>query len=165
MRVEKISKKGRLYDGGNECLRYAVEIPRLEGCERINSFYEKIAEECELFCKEKLFEKLAGKRSESGRYELSFFVTHNDGEAVSMAFCVSLRCGRENISERFFAMTWSLSDEQMLPPRILQRRFGEKKKKINSKNALFLKNGVLKSLENGEEINFLLKSMKKSVKT
>jgi hypothetical protein len=147
MHIEKAVLKGRLYGGGNERLRYTIEVPRLENAEKINTFYQKMAEECELFCKGKLFEGLRASASKHWRYELTFRVTHNDGEVLSLVFVARLRREGDTIAERAFANTWSISDRQMMPPNIILKRFCGKKERKKFRGEVFLENGTPKEME------------------
>ena len=150
---DKIFLKGRLYDGGNERLRYSIELPYIEGCEEINCFFEKLSEECETFCRGKLFDSVRDKR-ERYHYALAFCVTHSDGELLSVVFRAKLSREGENICIRFFTTNWSLFDCKMIPAKMLLKKFGEKKRKKDSEKYVFLQNGVLKSLRNAQELNF-----------
>lgn len=135
--VEKRSKKGRLYEGGNECLRYKIESPYIENCEAVNSLFEKIAKECEIFCNESLFDGIRGKKK-LYRYELTFSVAHDDGQVISLIFHARLM-EKECISERFFAMTLSVVEERMIAPSILLKRFGGKRCKEKIAGTPFLR--------------------------
>ena len=161
MYVGKLSSRGRLYEGGNERLRYKIELPCFEKCEKINEFYSETLNNCELFCKEKLFGELCGDSVEKEKkrysYELNFRVTHNDGKTVSLLLKARLACGWECLHECVVAMNWSVTDEYMLPPKLLLSHYREKGQRIKAEEGLFLKDGRLESLHNSGGRVFLSK--------
>ena len=61
--VESLYKSGKLFYLGNAVLKYRIEFFKIEN-EEINSFYESVAQRCENFCREKMFDtvKDEGKR-------------------------------------------------------------------------------------------------------
>ena len=157
MRVEKIVLRERLFESGNECLRYSIELPRIEGREVINSFYSQIGAECEDFCKQKLFERIRNESRGLHRYSFSFRVTHNDGEILSMVFSAKLRFGGLEIARSDFAANWSVFDEQMIPSSLLCKKYGMKRIAKKTRIELFLDRGKLRILKNGEEADFMSK--------
>ena len=151
MYVGTFSRKGRLHVGGNERLRYKIELPLIDGFEAMNTLYCELADNCELFCKERLLGELAERRG-SGRcfYELTFRVTHNDGKTLSLILRARLVGGEDGLSERVWAMNWSLRDGQIIPPKLLVKHYRKKGQKIRPEKDIFLDDGELATLKNCE---------------
>ena len=153
------SLRGRLFLSGNECLRYKIEFPVFAECDDINSFYLGIAQSCEKFCRERLLSELQARQNRGERYsyEMGFRVTHSDSYEVSILFCVRLRLGRDILFERAFANNWGIDDQQMIPPRILAKKYGGKRRGVKKDAGVFLSRGKLKFIENHDITDILSK--------
>ena len=131
---------GREYDMGNEILRYRIRVPLVDGCDRINSFYEKIANECEAFCKN----ELAHGGGRTVRYELDFRTTEVADGLLSLVFRARLMLRGEILDSYIFVNIWNLAKQRLVPPQNLPGKYrikGEKIKKYED-TAIFDKKTV-----------------------
>ena len=142
--MEYALKKERLYENGNERLRYRVEYPVVDGKEKINRFFEQIGENCAVYCRGELYNKACGG-NERYTYVFSSTVTHLDDKVLSVLLNARLFRGTEELSGFLRPLTWDLRTELMMPDKILIRHYGEKRKKYNKKGC-FLYNGKLVSI-------------------
>ena len=104
--IERVRTSGKLFYMGNAALKYKIEFFRMDN-EDITAFYAKMAELCEKFCHEILFETIKEggegrakyfyelncepRKSENGEDILSVFVDvvlKKDGKiSVTCEFC------------------------------------------------------------------------------
>ena len=154
--MEYVLKKERLYDNGNERLRYRVEYPVIEGLGKINRFFEKIAENCVEFCKGTLYGKACGN-NEKYIYVLSLAVTHLDDKAFSVLLISRLFREGLVLSQFLRPLTFDLRTELMIPDKILVRRYAEKPNKCREKD-YFLYNGRLVSATEENMIKYVEKA-------
>lgn len=145
MKIEFSIKRGRLYDGGNRILRYKICLPHVEGCDRINRLYKDIAERCEGFCRGQLLDELKERGGEYV-YELTYVCTHDDGEALALLMRVRLISSGRVEREQVRAQTWSLCEQDMIPPRYVIKRYGGKGKRGFKKTEVFLCDGKISEL-------------------
>ena len=148
--MEYAVKRGRLYDGGNERVRYRLEYPTGLGREGINSFCGKVAENCENYCKEELYTQ-ARESGQKYLYELDILVTHSDERAVSLLVRARLSAGRQLICQRIRTVSWDVRTQLMIPPRMLARKYGERGRKIPKGAAVFLCEGRLESVDRADD--------------
>ena len=148
MSVEYDIKRGRVYAEGNECLRYKISVPVINGAERINEFYKRISEECESFCRTRLCQCLENTKGERLFYELLCRVCHEDEELVSILTRVRLLKGGTEFESYVRALNWSVTEGCMLPPKLLLRKYTKKgKSRFKDDDGIFLYKGELKSLK------------------
>lgn len=150
-------KKGRVYDGGNERLRYKIRVPVIEGAEWINELYRKISEDCEGFCRLRICECVENNNGEKLFYELLCRVCHEDPEVVSVLMRVRLLRGGHAVESHVRAHNWSLSEQCMLPPKLLLRRYAKKgKAKYKEDEGLFLSQGEMRSINDTQIDRFFV---------
>ena len=140
-RIERLCKRGGWHRGTRHSLRYTIEVPQIEGADRINHLYASIAERCETFCQRSLKERIKDMAVGSYIYDVSCFCSHNDGETVS--FALRARLSRDGCveSERIFAHTWEADCEEMIPPHQLADRYGGNKR--DKGECMLLKDGKI----------------------
>jgi hypothetical protein len=143
MKVELKVKRGRIYVGGNELLRYTVCVPITEGCERINRFYTEVGEKCECFCEYDLKE-LCSLRS---AYRLEFALTHKDDEVIAFLMRATLYSEGVKKEEYVRAHAWTVDTQKLISSRLLVKKYGDKAKKVKRSDGLFLHKGVIESLD------------------
>ena len=158
MSVEYDIKKGRIYDSdGNERLVYRIQIPLFEGCDKINDFYERIGSFCEIFCKEDLIKYLGSIGRARYHYELLCRVCHTDELLVSVLTRARLSGEGSIISQHFYALTWSLTEQDMLPPKLLfKKRRKKDSQRFDEKKEVFLYEGALKMAEHADIDRFFI---------
>ena len=154
--MEYAIKKERLYEGGNERLRYRVEYPVIEEKEKINRFFEEIAGNCAVYCREALYED-ACRTKERYVYVFTAAVAHLDDKALSVLLCARLFRGSEQISRFLRPLTWDLRTDLLMPEKLLIRHYGEKGNKYREKDC-FLYNGSLVSASDESVIKRVEKS-------
>ena len=159
-------KSKKLYDRGNEALSYRIEIPQIDGIEEINSFYDTVAQECEKYCNDVLFDSVCKARRENrrARYSYRFFarVTHLADGLMSVVLFACLREKNEIVSQYAWAHTWELENACLLPPSIVCKRVcgaehGKKRKRAEIEGA-FLSGGKMFNIKNVDIEDILSKS-------
>ena len=148
MSVEYDIKKGRVYDGGNERLRYKISVPVISGAERINAFYKRIGKECEDFCGKRICDCVETNKGERLFYELLCRVCHEDAELVSVLMRVRLLRGRTEIAGYVRPLTWSVTEQCMIPPKLLLRKYAKRERsRYRGDDGIFVYKGEVKSLK------------------
>ena len=106
--VESLYKSGKLFYLGNAVLKYRIEFFRTEN-EEINSFYESVAQSCENFCREKMFDtvKDVGKRYV---YEAKFVVNSIENGILNVLTSVCLKCEGEILFKMNDEKHWEIEN-------------------------------------------------------
>lgn len=126
------TRSGRLYNGGNEGLRYSIEYPAIERDGGAARFFETMAKNCEEYCRGVLFEQV----KEMGKhyvYRLRAHVTHCDDRVLSVLLWIRLLEERERVFEFKRAVNRDLETDLLIPPSLLIKRYGKgrgKRRKI-----------------------------------
>ncbi len=97
---------------------YTAVLPVIEGHEKINTFYQKIAKKCEEYCKEKLLIQCAKQKSSDPSWEYSYKITFkpvvSDGRAeISVSASLYDRGARRTVSTHTESHFWSLENDMM----------------------------------------------------
>ena len=145
--MEYLLKKGRLYYGGNERLRYRIEYPFTDCCESADEFYERIAQNCQEYCCGELYESACGG-GDRFFYELICRITHLDEKVFSVLMLARCVEGSGRTRESLRAHTWDINTGLMMPPRLVIKRYGKSKKHPGGEGA-FLCDGEVISTKDG----------------
>ena len=152
MDVRLVTRNGRVYRDGNEMLRYKILLPSIDGCESINAFFERIADRCEEFCKQRLACELERK----GYYELCSAVTHADEDAFAMILRARLFCRGEICKSFSRSLCFNVKSQRMMPPRTLVKKYG-KGQKIKGSEGVFIAGGEVRRMSDVEIDTFFRK--------
>ena len=166
MQTEYIYTSGRQYEGGNEVLRYRIEVPHIDGLELINDFYATVMRECEIYCKQRLIASvshLKGGRSEKYTYKLDCVLTHLDDRVACVLVLVSLAENGKEIYRYVYPNNWSVEDAMLMPPKSLIKLYGKKGERFVSGERLFVNEGDLESVDKVNVNSLLLKNKGKNV--
>ena len=98
---------------------YTAVLPVIEGHEKINTFYQKIAKKCEEYCKEKLLTQCTKQKSSEPSWEYSYKITFKpvvSDELAEISVSASLydRGTRRTVSTHTESHLWSLEKNAML---------------------------------------------------
>ncbi len=138
--MEYAVRKNRLYQGGNEVLRYRMEYPVFSEYPQISALLKKVADNCEEYCKETLF-------SGEGRrvYEMKIKVTHHGNGALSLLIRAEIAKNEDRMTF-VRGVIFDTKTELMMPPRLIVRRFGKRGVKYPKKGNIILIDGAIQSV-------------------
>ena len=144
-----IRRTGRLYNGGNETLKYIIETAQVfddSDDNEINAFYREIGDACESFCKNELMERVCKEGfSNKYSYTLKSSVTQCRDNVLSVLLRAELKNGRKRVSEFVFSNVWSISDRCLMSNKDLVKKYA-KNRKIKPQGDFIVKNGELTRL-------------------
>ena len=121
MRYERIV--GRCCSGGNLHLRYKIEYPIFEECERASERYRELAGRAEAFCLGEL-SRLAEREGGEWRYRLFFAVAHCSAAVCSTVAVAELRGAGGERYTRILAINHDPTDGALIPEDMAMRRGG-----------------------------------------
>ncbi len=166
MRAEYIFTSGRQYDGGNEVLRYRIEVPHIVGLELINGFYATVMRECETYCKERLvasFSSCDGEKCGKYTYKLDCVLTHLDERVACVVLLVAVSKNGKEVSRYVCPNNWSVEDAMLIPPKTLVKLYGKKGERFDKDEGLFVNEGALECIARVNVSSLFLKKKSKDV--
>ena len=124
--IERLYKSGKLFYLGNAVLKYRIEFFKTENGE-INSFYDSVAQSCEKFCREKLFDTV----KEEGQiyvYDAKFEAASIENGILRVLTDVYLKRDGKFLFEKRDEKYWEIENGMIL-------KIKEDKKRKNFKKA------------------------------
>ncbi len=100
----------------------SVSLPTLEGHDRINSFYCRIADACVDYCGGELFERYAKQNGEGTPWEIKYRLIvsaerFDESATVTLAVTLSDSFSRKTLAKHYETHLWSLEMDRMIPPK------------------------------------------------
>ena len=150
MNIEYVCVKGRICDGGNERLRYKIEIPEIDGAPFVNDLCRSVMSECESFCRQELLERVLGGEIKMGVryfYSLEWVITHMDSAFAGSVISVCLREEGQRIVEQFYPCFWELTRGMLISSADVLRAYRQKGEKYPRGEKIFLLDGKIARLD------------------
>ncbi len=98
----------------------SVSLPTFEGHDRINAFYNRIADACIDYCGGELFERYSRERQEGTPWEIRYRLmvsaqSADDAATVSLAVTLSDAFAHKTLAKHYETHLWSLNEDRMIP--------------------------------------------------